>query len=408
MSKKENKVTFNPDRQRFELNLGHETAELVIKIKDRFIYYLHTWVPEEYENQGFAKLLAEAGLKYALEKNLSPVIICPYVKMYVKRNPNWREELANKESAKIALTSDDWPKLDFKEYGPTMATIHQWIQIIGKIRLKTMPWQNHSWHTALYITSSGYSTQSIPYEGRHFQIDLDFIRHQMIITCSNSSSRSMDLGEMSVADFYANTFKMLAELGVLVKIHTKPNEMDPAIDFRENTDLAPYDKYAARSLWKAFMKSNEVFSDFRSEFVGKNSPVHLFWGAFDLAVTRFSGKKAPSHQGEMPNMPKDVMQEAYSQEVSSAGFWPGSTEFQKAIFYAYAYPSHEDYGKQSIQPEKAYYNTDLGEFMLEYEDVRTASNPEQYLMKFLRSTYESAAELAGWDRNSLERDVQRK
>lgn len=296
-----------------------------------------------------------------------------------------------------------WPVLNFEEIQDTLETLHQWIQIVGKIRLKTMPWQNHSWHTSLYITSCGYSTNGIPYQGRIFQIEFDFRKHKLFIQCSNAEEVSMDLYPRTVADFHRELFEKLSSIGIEVKIHPRPNEMEPAIPFAENTVNKSYDPKAAHALWQAMLKSNEVFSQFRSEFIGKASPVHLFWGAFDLAVTRFSGKPAPLHPGGMPNMSLEVMQEAYSQEVSSAGFWPGSKDMPMPAFYAYAYPSDASFGKQKVLPEEAFYSEEMGEFFLKYEDVRTAENPEKNLYDFLQTTYEAAARTSNWDREKLEK-----
>jgi hypothetical protein len=300
-------------------------------------------------------------------------------------------------------SNQEWPILNFAELQDTIETLHQWLQIVGKIRLRTMPWQNHSWHTALYVTPIGYSTHSIPYEGRAIQIDFDFKQHVLRAQCSNKGMAEMPLRAITVADFYAELFELLASLGIEVKIHGAPNEMEPAIPFTENTINKHYDPDAAFALWKAMLKANEVFNQFRSAFIGKASPVHLFWGAFDLAVTRFSGRPAPLHQGGMPNMPLEVMQEAYSQEVSSAGFWPGSKDFPIPIFYAYAYPSAPGFKDQKVLPEAAFYSNEMGEFMLKYEDVRTAENPEQTLHDFLQSTYEAAANTSDWSRKTLEK-----
>jgi len=300
-------------------------------------------------------------------------------------------------------TNSAWPELHFDVYQDTLETLHQWLQIVGKIRLRTMPWQNHSWHTTLFITPQGYSTHGIPFEGRVFQIDFDFKKHELTVTCSNSGTLSMPLEPMTVAEFYNKLFVMLEQLGIHVNIHGSPNEMEPAIPFKENTQNKAYDSKAANTLWQAMLKSNEVFNKFRSEFIGKSSPVHLFWGAFDLAVTRFSGKDAPLHPGGMPNMPLDVMQEAYSKEVSSAGFWPGSKDAPAPMFYAYAYPSDPSFGKQAVRPKEAFWSDDMGEYFLKYDDVRNSEDPEKTLYDFLESTYVAAAETSNWDRSSLER-----
>ncbi|MEM9928461.1 MAG: DUF5996 family protein [Bacteroidota bacterium] len=296
-----------------------------------------------------------------------------------------------------------WPILDFAAMQDTIATLHQWLQIVGKIRLRTMPWQNHSWHTALYVTPTGYSTNAIPYEGRIIQLDFNFRKHQLIIFCSNTEQVTMDLYPRTVADFYQELLEKLASVGINVRIHARPNEMEPAIPFAENTVNSAYDPDAAYALWQAMLKANAVFHQFRSEFVGKASPVHLFWGAFDLAVTRFSGNPAPLHQGGMPNMPLEVMQEAYSQEVSSAGFWPGSKDFPTPVFYAYAYPTGEGFGEQPVKPASAFYSAEMGEFFLKYEDVQQAEDPEGMLYDFLQTTYEAAVKTSEWERGKLER-----
>ncbi|UJH66408.1 DUF5996 family protein [Allomuricauda sp. SCSIO 65647] len=296
-----------------------------------------------------------------------------------------------------------WPNLTFSDIQETLETLHQWIQIVGKIRLRTMPWQNHSWHVSLYLSSKGFTTNPIPYKGRVFQIDFDFKLHKLYVECSNAGKAEMDLYPRTVADFYRELFEKLDVLGIDVKIHGSPNEMEPAIPFHENTINKSYDKDAVQAIWKSMLKANEVFTKFRSDFVGKVSPVHLFWGAFDLAVTRFSGNDAPLHQGGMPNMPLDVMQEAYSKEVSSAGFWLGSKDFPFPAFYAYAYPSPTAFGKQKVQPEQAFWSDEMGEFFLKYEDVQKSSNPDEVLLSFLRSTYEASAKTAQWDRAKLER-----
>ncbi len=297
----------------------------------------------------------------------------------------------------------NWPVLNFAEMQDTIETLHQWIQIVGKIRLKTMPWQNHSWHTALYVTPSGYSTHGIPYQGQIFQIDFDFKKHKLLLQCSNKETITIDLKPKTVANFYNELFEKLSGLGIEVKIHSKPNEMDPAIPFSENTVNKSYDPNAANALWQAMLKANAVFNEFRSDFIGKASPVHLFWGAFDLAVTRFSGNPAPLHQGGMPNMSLEVMQEAYSQEVSSAGFWPGSKDSPMPVFYAYAYPSDASFGEQKVLPKEAFYSPEMGEFFLKYEDVQNSENPEKTLHDFLRTTYEAATNISEWDRTKLEK-----
>jgi len=301
--------------------------------------------------------------------------------------------------------STAWPELNFAEIQPTLETLHQWIQIVGKIRLRTMPWQNHSWHTALYITPKGFSTQAISYQEQTFQLDFDFKKHELLIECSNSETLIIALRPKTVADFYQELFQKLSSIGIDVKIHSAPNEMDLAIPFAENTINKSYDPAAANAIWKAMLKVNGVFNKFRSEFIGKCSPVHLFWGAFDLAVTRFSGNSAPLHPGGMPNMPLEVMQEAYSQEVSSAGFWTGSKDSPMPVFYAYAYPSDHKFGEQKVAPSEAFYSPEMGEFFLKYEDVQQSANPEKMLFEFLQTTYEAAVNISDWNRTKLEKQL---
>ena len=301
------------------------------------------------------------------------------------------------------MSKNNWPTLKFHEIQDTLETLHQWIQIVGKIKLRTMPWQNHSWHAALYLNAHGFTTNGIPYEGRIFQIDFDFVQHKLLIECTNAQTLSMDLRPMTVADFYAELFENLERIGLDIKIHGSPNEIEPAIPFKENTINKSYEPEAAKNLWQAMLQSSCVFNKFRSDFIGKCSPVHLFWGAFDLAVTRFSGNPAPLHPGGMPNMPLEVMQEAYSHEVSSAGFWPGSKDAPMPAFYAYAYPSDPGFGEQKVLPEEAFYSPEMGEFFLKYEDVRNSDDPEKMLMDFLQSTYEAAIRTSKWDLANLER-----
>ncbi|MGB4971660.1 MAG: DUF5996 family protein, partial [Cyclobacteriaceae bacterium] len=295
-----------------------------------------------------------------------------------------------------------WPALDYDSWKDTIKTIHQWTQIAGKIRLKAMPWQNHSWHTTLYITTRGLTTGSMPYKNGMFEIEFDFESHIVVISTTFNKNVVIDLYPRTVADFYDDLFEKLEGLGIDIEIHGSPNEMEPSIPFAENTENKSYVKQSISNFWQAAVSTHNVFLKFRSKFIGKCSPVHFFWGAFDIAVTRFSGRKAPLHQGSMPNMPKEIMQEAYSQEVSSCGFWPGSDASPMPMFYAYCYPSPAEYGKQKILPEQAFWSEEMGEFFLKYDDVRTANDPEKMLTDFLQSTYVAAARTGKWDRKNLE------
>jgi hypothetical protein len=299
---------------------------------------------------------------------------------------------------------NNWPILKFDELKDTIATVQLWAQIVGKIRLVKTPWLNHSWHVTLYVSPTGLTTGSIPYENGVFQIDFDFIKHRLLITCSNGYKEQVDLYPRSVASFYAALFEKLALMGIDAKIYAKPNEVEPAIPFEQDETHFKYDKEQINKYWQALVKIDAVFTRFRARFSGKGSPVHLFWGGFDLAVTRFSGKRAPMHSGGMPNMPLEVMQEAYSHEVSSCGFWAGSPDFPFPVFYAYCYPTPETFGDQHVKPGAAFYSKEMGEFLLKYEDVINSNDAETYLLDFLQSTYEAAANTGNWDRPNLECD----
>lgn len=299
-----------------------------------------------------------------------------------------------------------WPKLPLLgDWQDTFKTVHMWTQIVGKIRLDQTPWINHSWGSALYITTRGLTTSPIPYKETTVAIDFDFVDHALRITTSTGEGDSSDLEPMSVADFYEKTMNTLSDLGIEVEIYPKPVEVpDPIQPFPEDETHARYDADVVCRFWWTLVHADRVFTEFRSQFIGKVSPVHFFWGAFDLAVTRFSGRDAPRHPGGVPNCADWVMAEAYSKELSSAGFWPG-TGLGEAAFYSYAYPEPDGYTDRHIQPEAAYYLDEMGEFVLPYEAVRTADDSDAVLLAFLQSTYEAAADLAEWDRDALEGDA---
>jgi hypothetical protein len=260
-----------------------------------------------------------------------------------------------------------------------------------------MPWVNHSWHVSLFVSPRGFSTGSIPDKDGLFEIEFDFLNHLLHFRTSAGSGVKIPLESQTVAQFYHNVFHQLDQLGIAVDIYAAPNEMEPAIPFAEDQRQQIYEPDQMNKLWQAFVYVHKVFLKFRAGFIGKCSPVHLFWGAFDLAVTRFSGRKAPLHPGGMPNMPLKVMQEAYSHEVSSAGFWPGSDDFPQPVFYSYCYPTPEAFGKASVKPAAAFYSEEMGEFFLNYKDVQSSLDPEAILMSFLATTYRAAADTGEWD-----------
>ncbi len=301
------------------------------------------------------------------------------------------------------MNRENWPELSFPEGNETYQTIHLWTQIAGKIKLRSLPWINHAWHVTLLISPSGLTTGNLPFAEKHFQINFDFIQHELQVLTSAGEQKSFSLLNLSVASFYENIMGALNELGIQIKINLIPNELEIVLPFDKDEQHRTYQPAVASNLHWALLKTNEVFTQFRAEFIGKCSPVHFFWGSFDLAVTRFSGREAPPHPGGIPNLPDWVAQEAYSHEVSSCGFWPGSEAVPFAAFYSYIYPEPPGFKTAVVQPEGAYYHPDLGEYILPYQVVQQAANPREALLDFLRSTYQAAADTAKWDRSRLEK-----
>ena len=281
-------------------------------------------------------------------------------------------------------------------------TLHLWTQIVGKVRLALTPWVNHSWHATLYVTARGLTTSLIPYGERAFQIDFDFIDHALLVRTSDGAERRLPLAPRAVADFHDALLTALTELGMPIRIHGSPNEVPEPIAFPEDREHAAYDPEYAQRFWRVLLQVDRGFKLFRTRYLGKVSPVHLFWGSFDLAVTRFSGRRAPLHPGGVPHLPDVITREAYSHEVSSAGFWPGGGGVDFPAFYSYAYPEPDGFADARVAPDAAYYDKSLREFLLPYEAVRRASDPESTLMAFLESTYRAAADLGEWDRSALE------
>ena len=298
----------------------------------------------------------------------------------------------------------NWPAIPYNDWKETLNTVQLWTQIVGKIRLRKMPWTNHSWHVTLYLSPTGLTTGSIPYEKGIFQIDFDFQRHQLLIVSSTGKEEQMDLYPRTVADFYKVLFEKLQIMDIPAFIYAVPNEIEPAIPFEKDEIHQSYDKEKVYLFWQALVSMYPVFTRFRARFIGKCSPVHLFWGAFDLAVSRFSGRKAPLHPGGSPNIPLRVMQESYSHEVSSCGFWPGGEQYPAPAFYVYIYPTPPSFGELQVAPQGAFYSKEMGEFLLPYDVVRQSENPEETLLQFLQSTYDAAANTAHWDREKLEFD----
>ena len=300
------------------------------------------------------------------------------------------------------MTKNAWPALPLSKWKETYATLHLWTQIVGKIRLALTPMQNHWWNTALYVSPRGLTTSTMHYNGQLLQIDFNFIDHMLVIETTDQAPKIIALQPRTVADFYQNTMDALSSLGMPIKIWTTPVEVVDRTPFEKDEKHASYDPEYAQKFWRILTQDNRVFTKFRCRYTGKVSPIHFFWGAFDLAVTRFSGRMAPSHPGA-PNVARFVAVEAYSHEVSSCGFWPGGGPIDEPVFYAYTYPEPDGFSQFPTQPAEAFYHKELGEYLLPYDVVRTAESPDDILLSFLESTYEAAATCGNWDRRLLER-----
>jgi hypothetical protein len=296
-----------------------------------------------------------------------------------------------------------WPSLPLDSWQDTRDTLHMWTQIVGKTRLALAPPENHWWQVALYLTPRGLTTSPMPYGTRTLSADFDFLDHRLHLRTSDGATRGVPLIPRSVADFYADYLEALGSLGIQVRLRPVPVEVEVAIPFPEDRQHASYDADAVGRWWELLVEADRVLKRFRGGYFGKASPVHFFWGSFDLAATRFSGRRAPPHPGGAPNCPDYVMKEAYSHECSSCGFWPGGGPLAEPAFYSYAYPEPPGYADRPVRPEGASYNRDLGEFILPIGAVRTTADPDVAVLDFCQSTYEAAADLGGWDRSALER-----
>ena len=296
----------------------------------------------------------------------------------------------------------EWPALPLNEWQATYATLHMWTQIVGKVRLAVCSSLNHWWNVTLYVSPRGLTTTTMPLGDKAFELEFDFIEHQLVLRISDGTVRSMALKPRTVADFYAEFTQMLQNVGINIAIWTTPVEVAEPIPFEKDTAHSTYDPEYANRFWRVLLQSDRVMKEFRSQFLGKSSPVHFFWGSFDLAVTRFSGRPAPQHPGA-PNVADHVTREAYSHEVSSCGFWPGGGPINYPAYYAYAYPEPNGFADWKLEPEAAFYDSTMHEFFLPYDSVRQSDLPDRTLMAFLRSTYEASAQLANWDRKNLER-----
>ena len=305
-------------------------------------------------------------------------------------------------------TETAWPRLTLDEWLPTQLTLHRWTQIVGKTRLAFAPMQNHWWQVVLYVNDRGLTTSPIPFNGRTFDVSFDFVDHRLVTLTSDGDERSIPLAPQSVASFYREYMSMLRSLDIDVHLFGKPVEVVDATPFEKDTAHAAYEADAAHRCWRILLNSDRVFRAFRGKFLGKSSPSHFWWGGFDLACTRFSGRRGPEYTGQVPNCPDYVMKEAYSHECISAGWWPGSADFpvKEPSFYAYSYPEPSGCDTAPILPDGAYYHQQMREWILPYETVRSAPDPDRVVLEFLQSTYETAANLARWDRAALERPAE--
>ncbi len=303
----------------------------------------------------------------------------------------------------VTTRMEAWPSLPLEAWTDTYATVHLWTQIVGKVRLVQSPWLNHSWHVTLYVTPRGLTTSPIPHGDRIFQLDFDFLEHRLTVQSSDGGVGGFALEPYSVATFYRHLMDTMGNLDLHVDIHATPNEVPDPVRFDRDETHRAYDREYANRFWRVLVQTDRVFKQFRARFIGKCSPVHYFWGAPDLAVTRFSGRRAPEHPGGVPHLPDWVTREAYSHEVSSCGFWPGGGPVPHAAFYSYAYPEPPGFSGAPVKPGDAFYSKDLREFILAYDVVRRSKSPDDTLLDFLQTTYAAAANLARWDRASLER-----
>ena len=299
-------------------------------------------------------------------------------------------------------TDNGWPALPTAEWTDTLETLHLWSQVVGKIRLRYSPWLNHSWSVPLYLSTRGLRTSVIPYGQEMVELEFDLISSRLDIHTTADRSGHVELRSVTVADFHAAVLEAMEGVGMPVEISPMPNEIPDAVPFPEDTAQRRYDPAHAMALWRALISTQRVLMEFRAGFKGKASPVHFFWGSFDLATTRFSGRTAPEHPGGIPNFPDDVAREAYSHEVTSAGFWPGNRESPEPIFYSYAYPTPEGFAASSVEPDAAFWLEELGEFALPYSAVAESSDPDSTLLSFFETTHAAAAGLADWDRETLE------
>ena len=397
--------------QRYEARVGGELAGIAeYRRRDGRTVFTHTEVADEFEGQGVGGALARTALDDVRARGERVVPVCPFIAEWIERHPDYDDlvdhelyaKLLDRAARRSAAPASAWPSLPWADWADTLETFHLWTQVVGKIRLVRSPWLNHSWSVPLYVAPRGLRTSLVPYGTEGFELSFDLIDHRLELTTTTGERRELALGPMSVAQFHESVLAMMADVGMPVSIHPVPSELPDAVPFPEDHAHASYDPAQVGAIWRALVQAERVMTRFRAGYLGKASPVHLFWGAFDLATTRFSGRTAPPHAGGMPNFPDDVAREAYSHEVTSVGLWFGNRESPTPVFYAYAYPTPDGFSTAEVQPDAAFWLDALGEFVLPYDAVAGADDPDELLLSFFESAHDAAAELAGWARDELE------
>lgn len=397
--------------QRYEARLDGQLAGFAeYRRRDGRTVFTHTEVDDEFEGRGIGGALARGALDDVRARGELAVPVCPFIAAWIERHPDYQDlvdqalyaKLLGRAARPAPTPPSAWPTLPWQDWADTLATFHLWTQVVGKIRLVRSPWLNHSWSVPLYVSPRGLRTSLVPYDDEGFELSFDLIDHRLDLATTTGQQRSLALEPMTVAEFHRRTLDMLDDVGMPVSIHPVPCELPDAIPFPDDQEHRTYDRDHVHALWRALVQANRVMTRFRAGFIGKASPVHLFWGSFDLATTRFSGRTAPLHAGGLPNFPDDVAQEAYSHEVTSVGLWFGNRESPAPVFYAYAYPTPDGFADARVRPADASWLAELGEFVLPYDSVAAAEDPDGDLMSFFESTHAAAAELAQWDRSALE------
>jgi predicted GNAT family acetyltransferase len=400
-----------PGAERYEAHLGDTLAGFAeYRRRDGRTVFTHTEVDDAFEGRGVGGALARAALDDVRTRGERAVPMCPFIAAWIDKHPDYADlvdrelydKLRARATGRAESTGNAWPSLPHDEWADTLETLHLWTQVVGKIRLVSSPWINHSWSVPLYVSPRGLRTSLVPYRTEGFELAFDLIDHSLELTTTTGERRSLALEPMTVADFHEQVLSMMRDVHMPVQIHPMPSELPDAIPFPDDTVHASYDRSHVEAIRGALLQASRVMTRFRAGYLGKASPVHLFWGSFDLATTRFSGREAPAHAGGLPHFPDDVAREAYSHEVTSVGLWFGNRDAPAPVFYAYAYPTPEGYPDATVSPSTASWLAEMGEFVVPYDVVAGAEDPDELLLEFFESTHAAAAELAGWDRTALE------